>query len=80
MANYKKCYKKTIKSIFVNDIKYTDDNLIAEAIGQYFSEVAGDLEAEKPQTSFDPLSLIPIKSESFFLKPVSASECEKIIK
>ena len=49
---------KPIKSTFVNTIQCTNGNLITEAFGEYFSEVAGDLEAEIPQTIFDPLSLI----------------------
>ena len=60
------CIKKTTKSIFVNNIECTDDYLIAEAFGKCFSEIAGSLEAEIPQTSFDLLSLKPIKSDHFF--------------
>ena len=41
--------KKTIKSNFVNNIDCTDDNLVAEVFGKYFSEVAGNLEAETPK-------------------------------
>ena len=73
------CTKKTIRSIFVDNIEYTDDSLIAETFGKYFSQVAGNLEAEISQSRFDPLSLVPIKSESIFFNPVSASDCQKII-
>ena len=68
------CTKITIKGMFVNNIEYTDDNPIVEAFCNYFSEVAGILEAEIPQTSFDLLSLISTKSESVFFNPVSASD------
>ena len=60
------CTEKPIRSVFVNNIENTDVNLNAEAFGEYSMELAGNLEAEIPQASFDPLSLIPIQSESFF--------------
>ena len=60
------CTEKIIRSNFVNNIECTDDYLIAEAFGKCFSEIAGSLEAEIPQTSFDLLSLKPIKSDHFF--------------
>ena len=40
--------EKTIKSIFVDNIEYTDDSINAETFGKYFLEVAGDSEAEIP--------------------------------
>ena len=83
MAKDNKCCKKSlywkiIKSILVNNIECKVYALIAEAFGNYFTEVASNWEAEILQTSFDPSSVIPIKPESIF-NPVSASECEKKI-
>ena len=75
------CIKKTISSMFVNNIQCTDENLIAQGFGKLFfrKKKTGTPEAEITQTSFDPLSLIPINSESIFLNSVSASEFEIII-
>ena len=54
--------KKTKKFNLFNNFDCTDDKLISEAFNEYFSEVTGNLKVQIPQTSFDPLSLIPIKS------------------
>ena len=54
--------KKSKKSIFDNPIECTHDNPIAEVFGIYYSEVTDNVKAEIHQTSFDPLSLIPIKA------------------
>ena len=61
------CTKQTINSILDNNIECKEVNVVVEVFGKYFSEAAGNLEADIPQTSYDPLSLIPIKCESIFL-------------
>ena len=63
--------------MLINNSERTDDKLIAEALGNYFAENSANLEAGKPQTRIDPLSLKPLISESMFfnlLLPLSATK------
>ena len=68
-----------IKSIFYNNIEYTDNESIANLFNEFFVSVARELDENLPTTDIDPLMYVRPNSSSFSLTPVTHEECSKII-
>ena len=72
---------KNIKRIVWNSIEYTTDYDIANAFNRFFCSVAVDLDNCLPNSTTDPLNFLNRNNlNSFYLYPVTPSECCKIVK
>ena len=69
-----------IKTLIFNNIELTNNSDIANAFNEYFTSIPNILESALPSSNIDPLFYTSYNQvSSFYLGPVSESECIKIV-
>ena len=71
---------KNILKIIHNDREIFDSSEISEIFNNYFVSIAEKLESNLHPATGSPLTHVKINNNSFFLAPVSPSECSFIIR
>ena len=74
---------KTINKLIINNEEINNPKEIAEALNDFFSNIASSLETKIPTNNLNPISFIgndKIIRNSFFLNPMTINECSYLIK
>ena len=71
---------KEIKKLLINENQITDERELSEAFVEHFCSIADNLDDCLPRSDFSPLTYMNASStRSFFLFPVTETECIKLI-
>ena len=72
--------KQDVRQLVFEGITFSDEKEIANKFNQFFTSIAEDLVANLPESDIDPISFMPpTQFNSFYLSPLSTSECLEII-
>ena len=71
---------KELKKLFINGNQITNEQELSEAFVEHFCDIAGNLEDCLPRSDFSPPAYMNASSNrSFFLFPITETECMKLI-
>ena len=72
--------KDIITKLTVDNEIFTDQTDIANEFIKYFSNIGSDLDSRLPHNNLSPLQYITPNPHSFFLSPITITQCSQIIR